>query len=220
MHGFTRCKTGALSGDSLYLDSVLNDCYRFLEEHPTETILFAVKQEHGEESVAEFETMLDASIRENESYWLLTDSIPSLGQARGKLVLLRRYEDAAGLGERAGIPFLWKDQKGSEDPSLHAVREDNGYALYVQDRYCYGAADKWTAFVAGMDAGRGREAGDISLSFLSTKGTLAYGHPYFFAKTLNRQLMEANLAPDGWIVTDFASAVLAERIYASNCHNE
>ncbi len=175
-----------------------------------------VKQEHGDESVSEFETMLDAYIRENESYWLLTDTIPNLGEARGKLVLLRRYEDAAGLGERAGIPFLWKDQNGSEDPNLHAVREDNGYSLWVQDRFCYGATDKWNAFAAGMDAARSREAGDISLSFLSTKGTLAYGHPYHFAKLLNRQLLEANLALDGWIVVDFASAVLAERIYSVN----
>lgn len=216
MHGFTKCKTGALSVDCLYLDSVLEDCYRFLDAHPGETILFAVKQEHGDETVAEFETMLDAYIRKNEAYWLLTDTIPTLGEARGKLVLLRRYDDEAGIGSRAGIPFLWENQNGHDDVSLHAAAEDNGYILYVQDRYEYGAEDKWNAFTAGMDAGRGRGAGDISLSFLSTKGTLAYGHPFAFAKTLNSRLMRANLALDGWVITDFASAPLAERIYSVN----
>ena len=42
--------------------------------------------------------------------------MPTLGQARGKLVLLRRWEDEAGLGARAGLPLLWEDQKGHADP--------------------------------------------------------------------------------------------------------
>lgn len=216
MHGFTKCKTGTFALDSLYLDSVLEDCYRFLLAHPTETVLFAVKQEHGDESVAIFEAMLDAYIRENEEYWLLTNTIPSLAEARGKLVLLRRYEDEAGLGVRAGIPFLWEDQKGADDPSLNTVCVDNGYSLWVQDRFCYNTEDKWSAFSSGMDAGREREAGDISLSFLSTKGSLAYGHPFFFAKALNNRLTESELLLDGWIIVDFASPSLAERIYAAN----
>ena len=218
MHGFTKCKTGNFSVDSLYLDAVLDDCYRFLDEHPGETILFAVKQEHGDESVADFENMLDACIQEKESYWLLTDTVPALGQARGKLVLLRRYADEANLGERSGIPFLWTNQSGSEDLSLNVCAEDNGaYTLYVQDRYEYGAEDKWSAFEAGMSAARaGRTEGDIALHFLSTKGTAAYGHPRHYAKALNDKLLRANLALDGWVIVDFASAPLAERIYSAN----
>ena len=217
MHGFTRCKPGALSSDSLLLDAVLADCYAFLAAHPTETVLFAVKQEHGDESVSAFETLLDAYVSENEGFWLLTDSVPALGEARGRLVLLRRYEDAAGLGARAGIPFLWENQNGFSDLSLNAAKEDEGgWSLWVQDRYEFAAADKWNAFCAGMDAARARESGDIALHFLSTKGTLAYGHPMHFAKELNRRLTEANLALDGWVIVDFGSAPLAERIYGTN----
>ena len=216
MHGFTKCRTGAFSSEILILDAVLNDCYRFLDAQPTETVLCAGKQEHGEESVTVFENMLDACIRDNEDHWLLTDSIPTLGDARGKLVLLRRYADEAGLGSRAGIPFLWANQNGHDDVSKNAAAEENGYTLYVQDRYEYGTEDKWKAFTAGMDAGRGRGAEDISLSFLSTKGTLAYGHPWHFAKDLNERLLQANLALDGWVIVDFASSPLAERIYSAN----
>ena len=217
MHGFTKCKTGAFSSQPLWLSSVLADCYDFLDAHPTETVIFAVKQEHGEESVTEFENLLYANIQDYERCWLFSDTVPTLGEARGKLVLLRRYEDAVGLGERAGIPFLWANQNGSSDTSLNAVCEDNGsYSLWVQDRYEYGAEDKWNAFAAGMNAARDRMSGDIAVHFLSTKGTLAYGHPYHFAKALNRQLLEANLALDGWVIVDFASAPLAERIYSTN----
>ena len=217
MHGFTKCKTGAFSSEALRLSAVLSDCYAFLDAHPTETVIFAVKQEHGDELVRVFEETLDANIQAEESHWLLTDTMPTLGQARGKLVLLRRYEDAADLGERAGIPFLWANQNGSSNTDLNAAREDNGsYSLWVQDRYEFGTEDKWNAFTAGMDAARDRVSGDIAVHFLSTKGTMAYGHPWSFAKTLNRRLMEANLALDGWVIVDFASAPLAERIYSTN----
>lgn len=217
MHGFTRCKTGALTKSSLKLDDVLAECCDFLDAHPTETVVFAVKQEHGAMSVAAFESLLDAAVRENESYWLLTDSMPTLGEARGKLVLLRRYEDAAGLGARAGIPFLWESQKGHDDASRNLAVENNGsYDLLVQDRYEYSAEDKWNAFTAGMEAARDRGETDVALHFLSTKGTLAYGHPWYFAHDLNERLIRANLALDGWVIVDFASAPLAERIYGCN----
>ncbi|MBQ7601131.1 MAG: hypothetical protein IJU49_03075, partial [Lachnospiraceae bacterium] len=46
VHGPMKCKTGFWPWVSnLYLDDVLKDCYEFLENHPDETILFAVKQE-------------------------------------------------------------------------------------------------------------------------------------------------------------------------------
>ena len=46
VHGFTACKTGPMPwSDTLYLDDVLDQCYAFLKEHPTETILFVVKQD-------------------------------------------------------------------------------------------------------------------------------------------------------------------------------
>ncbi len=212
-------RLGVDEKDGVFQLDVLAGCYDFLDAHPTETVVFAVKQEHGDQIVRVFEETLDAHVQDQESRWLVTDTVPTLGEARGKLVLLRRYEDAANLGERAGIPFLWASQNGSSDTKLNAVCEDNGsYSLWVQDRYEFGAEDKWNAFTAGMDAARDRVPGDVAVHFLSTKGTLPYGHPYHFAKTLNRRLMEANLALDGWVIVDFASAPIAERIYSTNLY--
>lgn len=219
MHGFTDCKTGfGPQSEALYLDAVLEQCYRFLAAHPSETVLFAVKQEHGSLSVAAFQTLLDRYIQQSPNGWLLTDSFPTLGQARGKLVLLRRYADEAGLGSRAGIPFLWIDQRGSEDPALNTVASQNdGYTLWVQDRFEYDSADKWNAFRSGMDNDAGVK--DVSLNFLSTKGSRTYGHPYRHAQLLNDRLLRTELPAGsfhGWIVIDFGSAPLARHIYAAN----
>ena len=216
MHGFTSCKTTPPALFDLYLDDLLRGCYAFLTDHPTETVVFAVKFEHGDRTIAEVQRMLDAYIREDPDFWLLTDTLPTLGEARGKLVLLRRWEDEAGLGAAAGIPLLWSDQKGSNDVSLDAAVEPQGnYTLLVQDRFEYSAADKWAAFTRGMEQAAGRGDGDLAIHFLSTKGTAAYGHPYKYAKALNPRLLALD-GLDGWIVVDFASARLAEHIYSAN----
>ena len=216
MHGFTQCRKGAMPwSGALELTDVLEDCYVFLAEHPTETVIFAVKQEHGDESVAEFEQTLNTYVQKEPEFWLLTDSIPTVGEARGKIVLLRRYEDEAGLGSDAGIPLLWENQNGHEDVSLNTAREDNGsYTLWVQDRYEYGTEDKWAAFCAGLETAETGD-GNVAIHFLSTKGTATFGHPYHFASTLNGKLMEREEL-SGWIVVDFASAPLAEHIYEFN----
>ena len=218
MHGFTSCRTGDLPwSGALYLDAVLEDCYAFLDAHPGETVLFAVKQEHGDESVEDFQRVLDGYVKANPSYWLKTDSMPTLGEARGKLVLLRRYDDAAGLGKAAGLPLRWADQRGEAGDGLDAELWDQGdYALWVQDRFEYNEKEKWTAFLRGLahsDSG----ASEITLSFLSTKGSFAYGHPYRFASNLNHRLAnDEGLQLRGWVVLDYGSAPLAERIYSVN----
>lgn len=218
MHGFVNCQTGpAIWNKRLYLENVVDQCDAFLKEHPTETILFVVKQEHGDLPEAEFEKLMAAYVEQKPERWLLTDRIPTLDAARGKIVLMRRYEDKANLGAGAGIPLQWKDQGGHDAVSLNAaVTEENGYQLLVQDRYCYSTDDKWAAFTAGLE--KSDTTGEsISLHFLSTKGTLPYGHPYYFAAKLNPRLAEYPLNPNsGWILVDFATSKLAAHIYAAN----
>ncbi len=218
MHGFTSCRTGPMPwSDALYLDSVLEQCYAFLREHPTETILFAVKQEHGDERVAEFQALLNTYTDRDRAMWILSGEMPTLDEARGKLVLFRRYADEGSYGPESGLPLLWEDQGGTENFALNTVSSDNGaYTLWVQDRFEYDAAHKWTAFLGGMRTAPGTSE-ECSLNFLSTKGTAAYGHPYHFAKTLNPQLLGLPLTQSsGWIIVDFGTAELAEHIYSAN----
>ena len=214
MHSFTTCKDSAAPwSGTLFLDPVLDQCYSFLEEHPSETVVFAVKQEYGDESISEFEILLNSYIAKNPERWLNSDTLPTLGEARGKLVLMRRYTDDANIGAAAGIPLLWANQGGHDDVSLNTAESDNGsYTLWVQDRYNYAVEDKWVAFNEGM-----KEPDDSSvvISFLSTAGTFYVGHPYAYAKDLNRRVFESdNLS--GWVILDFASAPLAEHIYSKN----
>ena len=51
-HGFCECRTGAAPWSGRLM---LEECYAFLTAHPIETVIFAVKREHRDESAAEFQ---------------------------------------------------------------------------------------------------------------------------------------------------------------------
>ncbi len=217
-HGFCECRTSAAPWSGrLMLEDVLEDCYAFLSAQPTETVIFAVKQEHGDESVAEFQRVLDRYVQKDVGRWYLGSELPSLGEARGRLVLLRRYEDEAGLGKNAGIPLIWPNQNGYDDPEM--TFSDQGcsvgsLSLAVQDRYEYDEEEKWAAFCAETD-----DPDAVVLRFLSTKGHMTFGHPYRYAKELNPRLIALCGGQDislGWTVIDFGNARLAAAIYEQN----
>ena len=220
-HGFLHCLKDVLPwSEHLSFEDVAADCAAFLKQHPTETILFVVKQEHGDESVMEFERLLDDHITalDTADLWLLTDSIPTLGEARGKIVLFRRYTDDAGLGKRAGIYIDWVDQgnkpKEGNAPGV-VMEEKETFRLYIQDRFSYDAESKWQVFTDA--AAVSKDPGDVLINFLSTKGTAPYGHPYHYAKDLNARLNPADAdALSGWTVIDFGNAYLADIIIKSN----
>ena len=218
MHGFTKCRIGAMPWEqTLYLDRVLDQCVSFLKAHPTETVIFVVKHEYGSESTEEFQNLLNAALADRAEYCLLTDTLPTLEEARGKLVLFRRYADKAALGPAAGIHMDWKEQDGSGDLSKNTeLNQIGSLRFWVQDRFCYKTEDKWTAFLAGLDC-PDIQPGDVAIHFLSTKGTDGYGHPYGCAMDLNPLL--ASLPQDrlnGWIVVDFADAALCRHIWEAN----
>ena len=221
MNGFADCLTGAMPDSAkMYLDGVLTQCFSFLRQHPTETVIIAVSQQHGKESVSALQQLLYSYVRHDEQYWFLSDRIPTLGECRGKLVLMRRFEDAAGLGSASGISLQWEDQGTAENTALHTVACNNGtYTLYVQDRSGYSDEEKWQAFVSGMATGsRETSGGAVSLNFLSSYGPLYFGHSYRHAAALNGALRNRGENFGGWIIVDFGEPYLARLVYTSKTY--
>ena len=222
MTGFIDCLTGAMpDSDKLYLDGVLTQCFSFLRQHPTETVIFAVSQQHGKESVSSFQQLLNSYVRHDEQYWFLSNKIPTLGECRGKLVLMRSFEDEAGFGAASGISLRWDDQSAADNTALHTVACNNGtYTLFVQDRSGYSDEEKWRAFVSGMAAGsRETSGGAVSLNFLSSNGPLYFGHPYRHAAVLNAALRNRGEKLGGWIIVDFGEPYLARLAYSSRTYS-
>lgn len=221
-HGFCHCKTSPWPfSENLYLEYYLKDCYEFLNENPSETIIFVVSNERDADT-AEFQMLLDSYIRKNEDYWYLSSKLPMLNDCRGKIVLARRYSDKAELGSRAGIEIFWSDQGGRDDVSLsYNTETKDDYVLIIQDRYKYTSDEKWNAFVSCLESEK-QSDDTLIINFLSTNGSPKYGHPYKYAKVLNEKFLKSPLNENEikndsiWIIVDFSNALLAKQIYEFN----
>ncbi|MFF5448256.1 phosphatidylinositol-specific phospholipase C [Streptomyces sp. NPDC012888] len=102
-----RCRvTGgsfAIHHGSFYQNAMFGDvlaaCRGFLLAHPTETVLMRVKQEYSGESDAVFRAVFDDYL-DNRGWrplFHIATALPTLGQARGKVVL---------LGDNGGLPGI------------------------------------------------------------------------------------------------------------------
>ncbi len=95
---------------NMMFGDVLIACRDFLVERPSETVLMRVKQEYSSESDAAFRAVFDdyLDVRGWRSLFRLDSTLPSLGGARGKVVLLA---DNGGLpGVRYGDQALFDIQ--------------------------------------------------------------------------------------------------------------
>ncbi|MCP9205823.1 phosphatidylinositol-specific phospholipase C [Streptomyces cucumeris] len=93
----------------LNFDDVLIACRDFLSAHPTETVLMRVKQEYSEESAEEFRRIFDTYLDKGwRSLFRLDTTLPTLGESRGRVVLLG--DSGAMPGVRYGDAQLFDIQ--------------------------------------------------------------------------------------------------------------
>lgn len=118
----------------LNFDDVINSCSEFLRNNPSETIIMSVKEEYeAENSTKSFEEIFDSYINKNRELWYLNDSIPTLGEVRGKIVLVRRFVSNTKKGIDASS---WKDNTTFDI--------NNSSNLTIQDCYKVGdTSEKW-----------------------------------------------------------------------------
>ncbi|MCI1245164.1 MAG: phosphatidylinositol-specific phospholipase C [Bacilli bacterium] len=121
--------------------SVLSSCYAFLNAHSSETIVMSVKEEQRPSKCTRgFETLLSEAIAEGKAdRWYTENAIPTLGEVRGRIVLLSRYANPT-MGFDCGGDS-WRDNATFE--------MDNGVPFHIQDRYKVSDnATKWSEAAA------------------------------------------------------------------------
>lgn len=87
----------ALSGNK-YFRELVDEIYGFLEHNPSETLVMSIKREgpgnHTDQQLSR--VLFDHYAKEGDNRWFTKPKIPTLGEARGKIVLMRRF----GLQDR------------------------------------------------------------------------------------------------------------------------
>lgn len=110
---------------------IVDVCKKFLSDHPTETIIMSVKDESG--STNNFETHLKLYLTADICF--SNPAVPALWEARGRIVLFRRYEfETTGTPATLGIPARkdWPDdERGFQINTGHNI-------LNIQDVYGFG----------------------------------------------------------------------------------
>ncbi|WP_163397307.1 phosphatidylinositol-specific phospholipase C [Flavobacterium fluviatile] len=105
--------------------AVLNSCKAFLAQHPSETIIMSLKEEHtASGNNRSYEATFDSYVQQNTALWYLGNTMPTIKVARGKIVLVRRFAATTSKGIDA---TNWAD---------NAIFEINGaQKIKIQDQY-------------------------------------------------------------------------------------
>lgn len=75
-----------------YFRGLMNDINNFLDKNPTETLILCLKREGpGKHTDEQFSRILRDHYAQPESRWYTDPKIPTLGEVRGKVVLMRRF---------------------------------------------------------------------------------------------------------------------------------
>ena len=209
-------------GKQMDLADVLNHCYRFLEENPTETIIFQFKNDSGKENEKCFDNLFYTYIKGYESKWFLENRVPALGEARGKLVLIRRckmYKKEEFTPINTGIDFSgWVEQDTTEPhPLTLETGGEYNAEFIIQDRYKYKPIPRWNECIKPFLDKSALFSGKYIINYLSTAGGLK--GPYGNAKYINAQFMKYKLIKGnyyGTIYCDFPTQELTRKIIETN----
>ncbi len=201
----------------LNFDDVLNACRQFLQQHPDETIIMSVKEEYNAEgNTMSFPEEFNAYVQQDAELWHLAPGIPTLGDARGKIILFRRFGASEDIGMNAS--HNWADQ------ATFTINNGN-YSLRVQDEYVVSNnTTKFNKVVQVMEEALEGEVTDNTLyvSFASGYKQILWAIPNIPAVSdeinplLNSYFSSADKGRYGIIPMDFVTEELAANIVRSN----
>lgn len=199
-----------------YGEGVQRVCLEFLRAHPSETIVMSVKQEgDGGGNAKSFEQVFRGYIERADcaAQWRLADVVPKLADARGKMVLFRRFA-ADQPGAVLGLaPLPW--------PENTIFEVSNGASFRIQDAWRLPTiADrqlKWDRTRALLDQAKQGER-KLFVNFCS--GTGAGSDPRTVADDINPRLIsyltEHPKGRYGWLLVDFETTALNRLIFETN----
>jgi 1-phosphatidylinositol phosphodiesterase len=189
-------------------DDVLNAVIGFLNAHPTEAVIMSVKEEHtASNNTRSFADTFDSYVQKNPGKWNFNGNISTLGEARGKITLFRRF----GGADRGISASYWPDKTTFSSGNLR-----------VQDNYAVtNTSTKWNQIKGLIDEAYAGSASTLYVNFASGVGSI-FGIPNIpgVANPINQKVSSFfSSAPRGRygiIIMDFVDSTRASRVYNSN----
>jgi len=229
VHGIADCRTAKKhKSPFLCFDEVFRVLKAFIEKQPTETVVILVNVGRGNNGDDFYPAFYEQYIEQHLSSWFLENRIPALGECRGKLVLARRCDlgnsEKTFTDENTGLNFSKWPGQGSKDSCIPLTcpfellnGEPAKESAVVQDRYMFNPKAKWKKVIKAVLENTGPNENTVLLNYFSTAG--APFLPFLNARYINAKFKSYELISKriyGWIVLDFQSAALNEKIINSN----
>lgn len=155
------CYLLKIDGNFMHLSDVIGYFNTFLSENPTEALIMLVSRGNDEATDESLTTALGKVFDENPDLFYTSSRIPTLGEVRGKIVLLRRFGLAGNSvsSHTWGLDLTQWDDKiaaHTDSTSMCLVRDERGFEavgktgdeepyctkVYAQDHYECTGTDK------------------------------------------------------------------------------
>ena len=242
IHGSETWACDNRDGTALTLENILNESVRFLNEHPTETIVMMVKPDDGSTAglAKAIGGFIKSEVTADKCHVWTGNEIPSVKEARGKIVFLRRYEidkakyDPAddGLQERwFGIDLSkWDDYSYSDTKYAIKIygKDQYGTAVYAQDAYDQHAGGKLDYIEGTLAQTTGADDTNPipSDSWIFNYTSCAKWLPFELTKEINPKIFADEFGKDksgyidnrrlGMVMLNFVDRPMSRLIYETN----
>jgi len=201
------------------LGQVISIFEQFLRKNPSEAVIMSIKQEDS--NSPDFASVVEKVIQQNPQLWHLDSRIPMMHQARGKIILFRRYP-----GSMLGIPMAdWPDNTTFTSGQVS-----------VQDRYHLGSlsaeqiSEKWQTARELIEQAKHSKDNRLYVNFLSASGGLVTPRQYAWGRKLLwiersgvlqhfTSYLNASTSGSGSygiIVMDYPSIAIIEKLVTTN----
>ena len=230
IHGDDTWQCQEKDGSDLTLQSIFNTSLAFLEKHPSETIILTIKPDDGstvgmEHAVAEF-------VKNHQDKVYTDGDIPSMKEARGKIVLIRRFkltQNYEAWQTRAmGLDLTnWDDVSYRDYKYAYKTYDDGKNRVYIQDAYntydCDIYSKKWEYIAGTMKQTTGIDTSHPidSNSWVFNYTSCANGIPLNMTRDINSDLYKdkENCIDNrflGTVMLNFIDEPMSRLIYETN----
>lgn len=169
-------------GHFLHLSDVIRYFNTFLNENPTEALIMLVSRGNDEATDESVTTAFAKVMADNPDLFYTSSRVPTLGEVRGKIVLLRRFrlDGDSVSGHTWGLDLTeWDDRikAHSDSATMCLVQDARGFEaagetgdkepyctkVYAQDKYKLTGTDKlsWVDNALKETTGRTRNKVDV-----------------------------------------------------------
>lgn len=222
-HSIATCKKSrGIMASELTADDIVNSCVDFLKKNPHETILFQLKETVSHKGNDFYTDFFEKYIKNNPQCWYVKNAIPTMGEVRGKIVLLRvvgidknNFDDSNSGIDFTSYPYVGtKNVDAWQNGDICSIETGKAYAkMLVQDSYKVEGKKKWGTVSRFLKNG---DKCDFNICLTSCT---CFFVPSINVRYINRQLEQYEFEKGrlyGIVASDYIDSKICSKIIESN----